>query len=561
MGSNQSVTSVEVKYQTKQGLAKWVKWVIIPILIVGSILLGFMQIKAPQPADLNAPLDSFSALRAMEKLKVIAKEPHPMDTLAHDLVRDYLLLELKGLGLSPEIQKTYVTSELNSGQSATVENIIARIPGRDNSKAIMIAAHYDSLPRGPGAADDGAGIAAILESVRAIQVSGQLKNDLIVLMTDGEEMGLLGAKAFMDEHPWAKDVGLVLNFESRGNKGPSFMFETSDQNGWIVNEFIKAAPQPVAYSLIYNVYKLMPNDTDLTVFRQGGLDGLNFAFGMGVNAYHDSIDTPENLDKSSLQHHGEYMLSLARHFGNLDLNEVKQENRVYFNVVGWHMVSYPESWALWFTLAGTLLFVVTIWHGMYRRRMSFGGMAGGFLLSLVSLGAVFGAITLIWNKLRTTVSDQQYEAMILDPDVSIYYVLGLLFLTIVIVFLLIKWGSRYVRAENLWIGALFLWLLLCIGTTFYLPGGSYLFIWPFICSLIGLNVSLQMRKGEWIWVSVLFAVPGFVLITPIFYLVYVMMTLHMAGPLLTVSALALSLIFPMVCTPRDRGTGSGYLSQ
>lgn len=554
--SNQSVPSVEVKYQARLGLAKWVNWVIIPILIVGSILLGFMQIKAPQPADSNAPLDSFSSQRAMEKLKIIAKEPHPIDTLAHDLVRDYLLSELKDLGLNPEIQKSYITSDLNSERSGTIENIITRIPGADNSKAIMIAAHYDSVPQGPGAADDGAGIAAMLESVRAIQVSGQLKNDLIVLMTDGEEMGLLGAKAFMDEHPWAKDVGLVLNFESRGNKGPSFMFETSDQNGWIVNEFIKAAPQPVAYSLIYNVYKLMPNDTDLTMFRQEGLDGLNFAFGMGLNAYHDSIDTPENLDKSSLQHHGEYMLSLARHFGNLDLSEVKQENRVYFNVVGWHMASYPESWALWFTLVGGLLFAITIWHGMYRQRMSFGGIFMGFLFSLVSLGAVYGAVTLIWNKLRTNVSDQQYETMITDSNVSIFYVIGLLFLTVIIVFVLIKWVSRYIRAENLWIGVLFLWLLLCVGTTLFLPGGSYLFTWPFISSLIGLNVSIQMREGSWTWASVLFAVPGFVLITPIFYLVYVMMTLHMAGPLLTVGALALSLIFPMVCTPRDKGTGS-----
>ena len=209
------------------------------------------------------------------------------------------------------------------------------------------------------------------------------------------------------------------------------------------------------------------------MFRQGGLDGLNFAFGMGLNAYHDSIDTPENLDKSSLQHHGEYMLSLARHFGNLDLNEVKQENRVYFNVVGWHMVSYPESWALWSTLAGGLLFAITIWHGMFRRRSAFGGMLMGCLFSLVRLGAVYGAVTLIWSKLRTNVSDQQYKAMITDPNVSVFYVIGLLFLTIIIVFVLIKWVSRYIRAENIWIGTLFLWFLLCVATTLFLPGGSY----------------------------------------------------------------------------------------
>lgn len=255
------------------------------IIIVGAIVIGLLQIKAPEPADLNVPLDSFSSARAMEKLQVIAKEPHPIDTPEHDKVRDYLISELEGLGLSPEVQKSFVTNEwFGRVFTGNVENIIARIPGTDNSKAIMIAGHYDSVPTSPGAADDGAAIAAMLETVRILQMSGPLKNDVILLMSDGEEAGLLGSRAFTDEHPWAKDVGLVLNFEARGNKGESFMFETSEQNGWIVKEFLKAAPQPLAYSLLYNLYKLMPNDTDLTIFREGGLAGLNFAFGSGLDA-------------------------------------------------------------------------------------------------------------------------------------------------------------------------------------------------------------------------------------------------------------------------------------
>ena len=104
----------------------------------------------------------------------------------------------------------------------------------------MLVAHYDSVPGGPGVADDGAGVAAIIETVRALKEMKPLQNDVIILLTDGEENGMLGAKAFVEDHPWVKDVGLVLNFEARGNKGPSFMFETSDNNGWIVKEFVEA---------------------------------------------------------------------------------------------------------------------------------------------------------------------------------------------------------------------------------------------------------------------------------------------------------------------------------
>nr|WP_280521148.1 M20/M25/M40 family metallo-hydrolase [Paenibacillus mangrovi] len=463
--------------------------------------------------------------------------------------------ELVSLGLSPEIQKAHVTSDVSSKfseVSGTIENIITRIPGTDNSKAIMLAAHYDSTPNGPGAADDGVGIAAMLETIRAIQASGPLKNDLILLMTDGEEEGLLGAKAFMTEHPWAKDVGLVFNFEARGNKGPSFMFETSDQNGWIIKEFMKAAPYPIAYSLIYNVYKLMPNDTDLTIFREKKLVGLNFAFAMGYNSYHKPMDTPENLDPSSLQHQGEYMLSLTRHFGNLELDEVKQEDRVYFNVFGWKMVSYPLSWVNWFTLFGVLLFVATLCHGIYRRRMSLKGLAGGFLITLLCSGVLFGVVTLLWSILKSNVSKTQLVLILKDPQVSIYYLIGLLVLSFIMIFLLIRWLSCYIRAENVWIGALLLWLLLCVGTTIYLPGGSYLFTWPFIFSLFGLNMSLIMREGAWTWISVLFAAPGFILFTPIWYLVSVMMTLELAGILAVLVSIAFSLVFPVFCTLQKR---------
>ncbi|AIQ52899.1 hypothetical protein R70331_16135 [Paenibacillus sp. FSL R7-0331] len=536
----------EVMRKTMSHATKWLKRIGIPLVIAGAVLTGLLQIKAPAPADLNASPDSFSAERAMEKLQVIAKEPHPIQTPEHDKVRDYLLSELEGLGLQPEIQKPFVSNVWNGERIlGYIENIVTRIPGTDNSKAVMIAAHYDSVATGPGAADDGAAIAAMLETVRALQVSGPLKNDLILLMTDAEEPGMLGAEAFMNEHPWVKDVGLVFNFEARGNKGASFMFETSGQNGWMVQEFLKAAPQPLAYSLLYDVYKHMPNDTDLTKFREGGLAGLNFAFASGLDTYHQPTDTPDNLDQASLQHHGEYMLSLTRHFGNLDLTQVEQEDRVYFNVIGWNVVSYPESWATGFTLSAVLLFVITLWHGMRRSRIRMTGMAGGFLITLLCLGITYGVITLLWNVVKSNLPRDEYISLLLDSQLSLTYLLGLLVLTLFISYILIHVLSRYIRTENLWMGALFLWLLLCIASTVYLTGASYLFTWPLIFSLIGMNLSFLSREGEWTWLSAVFASAGFILLSPMIRLVNDMMTLDLAALLMTASALGLTLIYPV----------------
>ena len=65
-------------------------------------------------------------------------------------------------------------------------NIIATLPGRDPGKpAVLLMAHHDSVWGSPGAPDDAAGVAAILEVVRAIRASGQPpERTLIVLLTD-----------------------------------------------------------------------------------------------------------------------------------------------------------------------------------------------------------------------------------------------------------------------------------------------------------------------------------------------------------------------------------------
>ena len=154
----------------------------------------------------------------MNHLAVIAQRPHQIGSTEHAVVRDYLVKELKTHGLVTEVQTTTALNPIwrSEFRAGTVQNVIARLPGVANSKAVMLVAHYDSVPNSTGASDDGAGVAALLETVRALKSAAHLKNDVIFLFTDGEEPGLLGANAFTSEHLWAKDVGLVMNFEARG---------------------------------------------------------------------------------------------------------------------------------------------------------------------------------------------------------------------------------------------------------------------------------------------------------------------------------------------------------
>jgi hypothetical protein len=184
--------------------------------------------RPPTAVPATAPDTVFSVERAMRHVTQIAQQLHPMGTADHDRVRDYIVGQLSALGLHAEIQQTTAIGTRYQ-QAGRVQNILARLPGSDSGgKAVLIMAHYDGVEAGPAASDDGAGSAALLETLRALRARNRpLAHDVIALFTDGEEAGLLGAAAFVREHPSAKDVAFVLNFEARGTSGRSFMFETA----------------------------------------------------------------------------------------------------------------------------------------------------------------------------------------------------------------------------------------------------------------------------------------------------------------------------------------------
>ncbi len=202
-----------------------------PITFALLILIAFLAIRSIEPphaVDENAPATEFSAARAMRDVREIAKKPHPLGSAENVRVREYLVARLRELGANPEVQTSFVARHSPFGPDtwAVVNNIVAKVSGTQSTGAVMMVAHYDSVPSGPGAGDDAASVAAILEAVRALKAGPPLSNDLIILFTDGEELGLLGAKGFVDTYPALRDIKVVLNFDMRGDYGPSMMFQT-----------------------------------------------------------------------------------------------------------------------------------------------------------------------------------------------------------------------------------------------------------------------------------------------------------------------------------------------
>jgi hypothetical protein len=482
----------------------------------------------PPAVASNVPLTEFSAARARDYLNPIAQKPHPIGSAAHAEVRDYIFAELTKLGLQPQVQRTTAVNAFWGfpNRAATVENVVAKLPGTANTRAVLLVAHYDAVPQSLGASDDGAAVASLLETLRALKASASLKNDVIFLATDGEEVGLLGAIAFSQQHAWAKEVGVVLNFEARGDHGPSIMFQTSDENGWLIDEFAQAAHRPVANSLASDIYKLLPNDTDFTVFNRAGMNGLNFAYVEGSASYHSSIDNLANVDDRSLQHHGLYALALARRLANTDLSgSLRKTDAVYFDLFGRTLVHYSRAAALILAVLTVLLTVAMIALGVRRKLLTFSGLALGFVAMLLSLiSAALLAMLASWLIARVPGSGASFMGQ--DTWTNHLYLIGFVFIAVTSTALVYSLFRRKVSVENLAAGALLWFLLLLIVSLIYLPGGSYLLMWPLLPAVVAWIINFSLPPGRLSAVkrcllTTLCAVPGVVLLSPLIYQLFI----------------------------------------
>jgi len=439
--------------------------------------------RPPRPIDATAPDTVFSAERAMKHVEQIAQRPHPIGGGDHDRVRDYIIGQLSALGLAPQIQQTTAigTRYRSVGR---VQNILARLSGSDPSgKAVLLMAHYDGVEAGPAAADDGAGCAAILETLRALRASKKpLAHDVIVLITDGEEAGLLGSAAFVREHPWAKDVGVVLNFEARGTSGRAFMFETGSGN-LDVARALRSDRDASAGSVFATIYRTLPNDTDLSEIALMDLPALNFAFADGVERYHTGNDDIAHLNRGSLQDHGTQMLALTRTFGTEPLPRARTGDGVFFDLPIVGLVVYPRGLEIPLALLALVLVATLI----VRDRA---GVVTGVLATLiaVALSGVAGFVVgkflhgpAEWSGLNAT---------------------GIVLIVLAVTAVSYAVARRWSSPRGLHVGALVVWLIIALFLAVRVPTTGYLFTWPLLVSAGAALLTRGRTIAEWVAAAV-----------------------------------------------------------
>lgn len=476
--------------------------VFLPVVTVGAL----MSIRPPNSDHAGG---GFSTEAAMQHLRVIAREPRPVGSEANSTVQEYLVRQFTNLGFEVEEQDATYTFEASS-EPFQITNVLARARGSGDGTAVMLVAHYDSVPRAPGAGDDGAAVAALLEVAHVLKSDPPMRNDIVFLLTDGEEYGLLGARAFVRDHAWFKEIGLALNFEAKGSSGPSFMFQTSPGNAWLIEQFAQAAVHPVTTSLAYEVFTRMPNSTDFVVLRHAGIAGFDFAFIGSPQNYHTEADNLANLDPRSLRHHGVQALALARHFGNLELGDLPRRDDVVFFTLPWlGVVYYSTRWALALAFFAAATHVAAILCGLKRRRLRLRGLTFAFAAGLPNAIIVAGATFLVWQLLSST--NAWYH-----PDLTF---LGFTFFAIAITSTLVSLSSRHLGAADSSLGMLIWWSMLSVASAVWIPAVSYIFAWPLLfssASLVWLMYAhdpLRLPVLPFVVQSVC-AVPGIVLIAP-----------------------------------------------
>jgi hypothetical protein len=497
----------------------------------------------PDVAGAAAAADRFSAERAMAAVHATADTPHPIASPEHEAVVNYLVSELHNLGLSPQVQDDtglLYDTDLDPSQvsAAHLQNVIARLPGTASTGTVVLYGHYGSVPTSNNAADGAAGVAAVLETVRAIRAGGPLRNDLLIVFADGDETPALGPHLFR-RHPEAKDVTVGIALESLSNRGAVALAYagqgtpnapasyTSAANGSWLHSALSVMPHRLT-ALALNDMQIASPELSIAT-KDAGAGGIGSLLLGGGDAYHTLRDNPANLDVASLQAYGDNALALARYFGNTTLDpKPRSPELVAFTVAPNTVFSYSGGLALALAVMLVGVFVALLVVGLRRHLLTGSGLLLGFGVALVSLPVALAVNVLAW--LAVVAVNPAYRA----PMGRGYYGAGwtlwfLTFLTLAVttaLYVLVRRIFRPARSDaSVAAGALVVPLLLAIFTALALPAFSYVFAWPTLAAvgLLGWTVlgsSAAARTWPWlVGLSVVALIMVTVAVVPV-YLIY-----------------------------------------
>jgi len=478
---------------------------IFSLCILGAaIYLTMALISPPAPLPADVPATEFSAERAMQDLEVIAREPHPMGEFpARADVRDYILSEIRTLDLQPQVQDTFgvrlVAPEFIIG--GAVENILFRLPGTNPDGALLLIAHYDSTPGAPGAGDNGTGVVTLLELMRNLRSGPPLRQDLIFFFVDGHEPGLIGAYAFVSQHPWFEEIRLVINMDV-GRTGCPGIPQTSQENGYLIRALAHTSKKPTYISV---PVRLFPSgDQDLVPFKAAGIPGAFFALSTATQEAHTMLDLPETVNSASLQHFGNHILGLVRYLADmptLDMDVEGTDNppeQLYFPVLG-RLVHYPISWAWFLAVAAVLFYLGITAYGLHRKELTWRGLGSGLMTLLFSLVLGLGLTCLLWLGIQALHPEYQVSPIRPHLNNDSLYAIGFFILVFAVASASIAMARQKVTALDLAAGGLFFWLVAAIIVTGLIPEMSHLVSWVLLSGSLALLLALVSQPGKYSW--------------------------------------------------------------
>lgn len=457
--------------------------------IILSILLFFLQhisLLPPQAKSIDSPPEVFSAERAYETLKHLLQEnkPHPVGSDLNKVIKDRLIKELKKLDIQYEVQKTWACASRYAG-CAEVENVIGIIPGKTNAPYLALMAHYDSVPMAPGAGDDGAGVVAILEAARVLKLEAPYNHPIMLLLTDAEENGLIGAEAFFNQHSLAKEVGAVLNIEGSGTAGGSMVFRTSEKNELLIKSLSHDHDHAYGFSLANEIFKRMPNDTDFSVAMRANIPGMDFAFVGERNHYHTPNDNVENLDIRTIQHHGENILSASRDLLSKDWNSMGDK---YVYLGG--MYGFWSQWKSSNSLIALILSTLVLIAALVRSKITLKRLTLGVILSPITL------VTTIFSGFIGFYLLSIFSGNVISwPGIDWPYRLLLIGSTSLGLLAGCALSRKFLKELELVYGTWFFWTLLTLIVTLFLPDAANLFILPLVVGTLILLISNYVKEN------------------------------------------------------------------
>lgn len=450
---------------------------LIHLLVVLLVILVALSVIFPwRTAAASAPPEKFSVERAWGHLPVLAHAPHPNGSPAQAQVRDYLVGQLTGLGLEVDVQR-----------ADGIENVVARLRGTDPSGAVLILAHSDSY-HGPGAADNGCGVAALLEIMRALSVGPAPRNDVIALFDDGEELPdeFTGTKAFIRQHAWMKGVRVAIGLDT-AVRGPTSVDDTGDHNGWMVRVLARIYTNGAWTSMSGG------GNYDTKPFRKAGVQVLELEDNYPFVEQHTPLDVPAIVRPASLQQLGEQGLAAAREISGLDLTNTRGEQRTFLFVPFVGLLHYPQFWALPLAVLAEILLLAAFGLAVWRKQITWRGLGTAFAGTVLTAGtaalgvaavwkaapAVFGWPTHLWHDWPEVIPPNGWLILILTNAV-------VLVLMAVVYRFLRRWSSSISFSL---VGLLFI-SLVSLAAAISEPRGAALLTWPVLV-------------GAAVWVGVL----------------------------------------------------------